>query len=178
MYFNVPQSRQRVIIVGVRNDLGIEPSHPKPQMRPGTVRDALRGLSEIEQDAETGHCWIPAKPGSKTMQALMVTKPGDTLRGFSMSRRLAWDDVCGTIQTGGVAPGYPGSSWPSHPQEHRGISMREAARLASFPDSFTFIDWREGCKRIGNSVPPNLMRAIAEHIKTNILNEFEMGGGG
>jgi DNA (cytosine-5)-methyltransferase 1 len=171
MYFNVPQSRERVIIIGVRNDLEIFPSHPKPQTRPVTVREALRGLSTTEPDATLGHCWIPAKPESKTMRALMITKPGDKLHGFTMSRRLAWDEVCGTIQTGGVAPGYPGSSWPSHPQEHRGISMREAARLASFPDSFAFTDWRAGCKRIGNSVPPILMRAIAEHVRKEILDK-------
>lgn len=41
MYYNVPQSRERVIIIGVRNDLGIEPSHPKPQTRPVTVREAI-----------------------------------------------------------------------------------------------------------------------------------------
>ena len=34
MYFGVPQQRKRVIIIGVRNDLDIEPSHPKPMMRP------------------------------------------------------------------------------------------------------------------------------------------------
>ena len=44
MYFNVPQSRQRVIIIGVRNDLKVEPSHPKPQGKPKTVRQAFSGL--------------------------------------------------------------------------------------------------------------------------------------
>lgn len=170
MYFNVPQSRERMIFVGVRKDVGAEPGHPKARGTPTIVKDAFRGLSMTVQDPTVGHCWVDAKPGSKTLKALQVTRQGETLRGFTMSRRLALGKVAGTIQTGGVALGYPGSSWPSHPTEHRGISMREAARLASFPDDFSFgADWRQGAKRIGNSVPPNFMRAIAEHIRDNIL---------
>ena len=169
MYFDVPQSRERMIFVGVRNDLDVVPSHPRAQGRPVTVRDAFTSLSETVQDVETSHCWIDAKPGSKTLQALENTPQGSTLRGFTMARRLAFNQVSGTVQTGGVAPGYPGSSWPSHPTSHRGISAREAARLASFPDAFRFLGWRDGAKMIGNSVPPLFMRAIAEHIRDHIL---------
>jgi len=172
MYFQVPQSRQRLIWIGVRDDLGIEASFPKAQGRPATVRDAWVGLSKSVKDMASCHWWIDAKPGSKTAKALERTPPGCTLYGFSMSRRLAWDIVAGTIQTGGVALGYPGSSWPSHPTEARGISIREAARLASFPDQFTFQDWRDGARRIGNSVPPLFMQAIAGHIRTEILERM------
>ena len=180
MYFWVPQSRQRLIFIGVQDDLGIEPSHPRAEAKPVTVRDAWFGLSENVKDASMCHWWIDAKPGSKTAVALENTAQGQTLRGFSMSRRLAWDHVAGTIQTGGVAPGYPGSSWPSHPTSPRGISTREAARCASFPDDFGFRDWRDGAKRIGNSVPPLFMRAIAGHVRREILalanQEAQRGG--
>lgn len=58
MYYNVPQSRERVIIIGVREDLGIEPSHPKPQTRPVALRaiadDALASRSQKINP------WIPA----------------------------------------------------------------------------------------------------------------------
>ena len=169
MYFNVPQSRERMIFIGVRQDLGVKPSHPKAQSRPVTVREALDGLSESERDDAIAHEWVDAKPGSKTYKALQKTPQGSRLVGFTMARRLAWNEVAGTIQTGGVAPGYPGSSWPAHPTEHRGISTREAARLTSFPDRFVFQDWRDGAMRIGNSVPPLFMKAIAEHIREHIL---------
>lgn len=54
-----------------------------------------------------------------------------------------------------------------HPFEHRGISVREAARLQSFPDSFVF----EGClshiqQQIGNAVPPLLSKAVMQQILT------------
>lgn len=175
MYFHVPQNRQRLIFVGVREDLGIEPSHPEAEARPATVREAWAGLSETTRDAQVAHEWIDAKPGSKTLLALQRTPQGSRLAGFTMAKRLAWNEVAGTIQTGGVAPGYPGSSWPSHPAAHRGISTREAARLTAFPDSFGFKGWRDGAKRIGNSVPPLFMRAIARHVRDAILSMADMG---
>lgn len=132
MYFNVPQSRERVIIIGVRNDLGIEPSHPKPQTRPAPLR-------EIAPDARASRSqkinpWIPSSQSICT-----ITKtPFD-----------------GIIQTAtGTRP----------------LNGSELRRVGSFPDSFLFIGGLSNqWARIGNSVPPNLMRAIAEHIKNKIL---------
>jgi len=170
MYFQVPQSRQRLIWIGVRDDLEGGVSYPSASNRPIIVQDGLLGLDETQQSDEICHVWIEPKPNSKTHRALRCTPQGATLRGFTMSRRLAWGRVAGTIQTGGVAPCYPGSSWPSHPTRHRGISTREAARLSSFPDRFRFKGWREGALSIGNSVPPLFMRAIARHIRVEILS--------
>ncbi len=87
-----------------------------------------------------------AKPGSKTRRALDRTKEGGTLDGFAVSRRRASGCVAPTLQTGGAAPGQPGSSWPSHPTEPRGISLEEAQRIASFPDQFMFIAPKPGTK--------------------------------
>ena len=92
-----------------------------------------------------GH-FTEAKPGSKTRAALDNTKQGNTLTGFLVSRRRASDCVAPTLQTGGVAPGQPGSSWPSHPTEPRGISLEEAKRIGSFPDQFMFIAPKPGTK--------------------------------
>jgi len=46
MYFNVPQSRERVIIIGVREDLGIEPGHPKPETKPISVKNKIKHLEK------------------------------------------------------------------------------------------------------------------------------------
>jgi DNA (cytosine-5)-methyltransferase 1 len=132
MYYNVPQSRERVIIIGVRNDLGIEPSHPKPQTRPIALR-------EIAPDAKASRSqkinpWIPS-----TRAICTITKtPFD-----------------GIIQTAsGTRP----------------LTDSELRRVGSFPDYFRFVGGLSNqWERIGNSVPPNLMRAIAEHIRKEIL---------
>jgi DNA (cytosine-5)-methyltransferase 1 len=162
MYFNVPQSRERVIIIGVRNDLGIEPTHPKPQTWPVTVREAFAGLTGSEPDADIsrfaiGKEWARLGPGKKSAKYLNLV-------------RAAWDKPSPTI-TKGVGKTRSLAS-VTHPTECRKYSIAEARRVASFPDEFGFAGtWGESLERIGNSVPPNLMRAIAEHIRTEILDK-------
>lgn len=154
MYYNVPQSRERVIIIGVRKDLGIEPSHPKPQTKAITVRKAFHGIDGRGDapDLTPLYCdyWRKAGQGGTVGKQQCVT-------------RLRMDSVCPTLQR------VEGNGAPYHPTECRAISTLERKRIASFPDSFQFTDRASATERIGNSVPPNLMRAIADHIKANIL---------
>jgi DNA (cytosine-5)-methyltransferase 1 len=157
MYYNVPQSRERVIIIGVRNDLGIEPSHPKPQTRPITVMEALRGV-------------VPSKEKQPNVTPLREKRWRETKRGeahherFSLLR-LAWDKPAPTILK------VSGSGGHFHPDEPRLLTISELAALATFNPPYQFEpDWTRAVERIGNSVPPNLMRAIAEHIRREILD--------
>jgi len=146
MYFNVPQSRERVIIVGVRNDLEIEPSHPKPQTRPITIGEAIGDLQLAQ-----------AFPSGKVRLAIECNS----------SYRRKWKDagcVCPTIQASRALLVLDDG-------KVRDMLPAEAARLASFPESFRFAIAGDEQKRIGNSVPPNLMKAIAEHIRKDILTK-------
>ena len=155
MYFNVPQSRERVIIIGVRNDLGIEPSHPKPNTNPVTVREAFSGITgrgdAPNMSAKYQDYWCKAGRGG--VVGLQQTH-----------RRLAWDRPSFVLQKGS---GYGGVY---HPDEPRPLSTLERCRLGSFPDGFRFTSWNAAIERIGNSVPPNLMLAIAEHVRKEILH--------
>ena len=157
MYYNVPQSRQRVIIIGVRNDLNIEPSHPKPQTRPITFRQATKDLWDDDADLYfnpntlTTIAMKKARQGEKdpkhfSRQKLHADKPGHTLR----------KDVLGY--------------W--HPEKFRPLNLNEWVRLGSFPDEFKWTDKKNACHCIGNSVPPNLMKAIALHVKGQILERM------
>ncbi len=128
------------------------------------VKDAWEGLPKIK-DKNIGHTWIDVKPGSKTETSLLSTPPGGKVGSFGGSKKLNFNKIAGTISTGGLLPGYPGSSWPSHPLELRGISYREAARCSSFPDSFNIRNGQLAARCIGNSVPPFLMKAIAIQIR-------------
>ena len=57
-----------------------------------------------------------------------------------------------------------------HPDEPRRLGVAELRRIASFPDAFAFEgDWMDAVNGIGNSVPPLLMRAIARHVRSTIL---------
>jgi DNA (cytosine-5)-methyltransferase 1 len=142
MYFNVPQSRERVIIIGVRNDLGIGPSHPKPQTKPAC---ALCAISDVKEDTLNPY----------------------GLRNFNQARRyMTHHKPSPTLTKSEV----PGSDLPFAGSVR--IGVRGAVRIASFPDSWQWAGkWTDAINRIGNSVPPNLMRAIAEHLRQEILHK-------
>lgn len=167
MYYGVPQSRERVIIIGVREDLGIEPSHPQPQIRPITVREAFKNLPN--QDNEIKKLNIEKFALYNKIKKL---KQGECLTkyysyGFNTAR-LNWDKSSRTITRG--MEHISSCNGLIHPEEHRKLTLLELKRLSSFPDNFKFTDWKNGWHRIGNSVPPLLMKVIAEHIRDNILN--------
>jgi len=158
MYFNVPQSRERVIIIGVREDLKIDPSHPKPQVIPVTAKEAIGKLA-------VGN---PEKHEKQVIEAWQKSKPGKSLR-----------ETCryvGSYQSVRLDPNKPSPTqikshlnW--HWQTPRLLTIQEAGIIQGFPTDFIFKGTKDECKeRIGNSVPPNLMKAIAEHIRTNILD--------
>lgn len=165
MYYNVPQSRERVIIIGVREDLGIEPSHPKPISKLISAYQAIK--SAIIDDCGNPHGSLvermkKVKPGSN------LGKTEKTSAHFSYVR-CPINRPCMTIQKSVTFGGI--SIW--HPFEERNLSIGELKRIASFPDGYIFYgNYEQIVNRIGNSVPPNLMKAIAEHIKFNILERI------
>lgn len=168
MYFDVPQSRQRMIFIGVRNDLGILPGHPKPQSRPITFREAcydLRGNSP--EDRMLGEMLLKVarlQPDNwKTDSDIYKSIKGNLASGIS-TQWIGWDRVCGTLTKSEIS-----TAGLIHPDRERYISLAEAKRISSFPDDFRFIDRKTGIIRMGNSVPPLFMKAIAEHIRDNIL---------
>lgn len=76
-------------------------------------------------------------------------------------KRLAWDDVSRTITAHIARDGY----WYIHPEQHRTLSIREAARLQTFPDIFRFCGHPSiQLRQIGNAVPPALGEAVARRV--------------
>jgi DNA (cytosine-5)-methyltransferase 1 len=157
MYFNVPQSRQRVIIIGVRENLGIESSHPKPKTKVQTVKDAIWELRNDPTD-------LLFNVNTRTASVMLYVKPGGHDPRHHGRVKENWNRPARTL-----CHDFLGYFHVWHPDADRPLTLLEWKRLASYPDDFKFTDKKNGCARIGNSVPPNLMRAIAEHIKKNIL---------
>lgn len=163
MYFGTPQHRRRLIVVGFRNDLDLEPDHPKPQTAPVTFLEAcgdLREDSPGDRQLLPVVRWLAKEQPRKwgTDKAVFTRITGKASGGFSI-HWADWNKVCGTITSEG---GWAGIV---HPDRRRHISLREAIRIGGFPDDFQFTSRKLGLKRIANSVPPPLMEAIARHIK-------------
>ena len=156
-YYYVPQSRERVIIIGVRDDLNCNPIFPKPQSVPITVREAIGHLP----------VGVPGKHQKQVIEAWHKSKPG-------RSRRKACRYV-GSFQSVRLDPNRPSyTQVKSHLHWHynipRKLTIKEAAILSGFPEDYKWAGTKPDKKeRIGNSVPPLFMKAIAEHIRDKIL---------
>jgi len=130
----------------------------------------LRGLEDDLDDFSYGREWNPALLTSslrtvhteKSIERFQLTQPGD-VEPVSRFYRLPPNGLCNTLRAGtGSERGAFTSPRPIHPCLPRVISVREAARLHSFPDWFRFhaTKWH-GFRQIGNAVPPLLGRAVA-----------------
>jgi DNA (cytosine-5)-methyltransferase 1 len=173
MYYNVPQSRERVIIIGVREDIGIEPSHPKPQSKPIPLKDVILNIKEDGTEVYYPIWLLKAvkeikrrETQSQGTKKTAFKKYKGTTGGSHGFIRLSWMRPSATL-----CKSFGSVAFLGHPDDKRFLNLSECKRVASFPDKFEFIgDFRKQIiARIGNSVPPNLMKAIAEHIKENIL---------
>lgn len=73
--------------------------------------------------------------------------------------RLSWDVPAPTL-----VPGH--SAFPLHPEEHRSITVREAACITGFPKDYKFFgNHSKRCEQVGNAIPPKLAESIAESVK-------------
>lgn len=143
--YGVPQSRERVIIVGTRPDVP-KFSPPKATHEKSahvTAKDAIQDLAHVPEDEEFNHVWSRAsKSAEQGSRRMIADRPGYTIRA----------ECHGNIQF--------------HYELPRRISMREAARFQSFPDSFIFDSkLRETERQVGNAVPPVLAWHIAKAVK-------------
>lgn len=169
----VPQKRKRMIFIGVRKDLGIDPPFPTPQRRVFTVKDAIFDIP----DSELGE-YIRPKGRYEKLSALipqgsqmdrLLVEHGKKGTSFGL-KRLNQDLPSNTlIKTSNAYAGL------LHPTKNRFISTREAARIQSFPDEYDWGDSAYGkiIARLGNSVPPLMMRAIAETIDREVLQKVK-----
>lgn len=159
--FDVPQSRPRIIFIGVRNDIFKEWKLLKTH-KEISFNTACIGLKIPDSELQ----FAKRIENHTSMQYIKLLKQGETAskyhpKGsyFNISR-INEDKPVRTILA---------KCSLIHPRENREITLSECKRLSSFPDDFKFLSIHDGILRIGNSVPPNLMYHIANYVK-NILN--------
>lgn len=186
--YQVPQKRERLILIAIRNDLvnGVQFHWPSPYKRIMTLRDAFFQGELFPTD-------VPPSPGQhyaekKARVLAMVPQGGDwrdlpveeqkAYMGGSyflaggktgMARRLSLDEPSLTLT---CSPAQKQTE-RCHPTETRPLTIREYARIQTFPDDWSF----EGSllaqyKQIGNAVPVNLAYAIGRAV-VRLLNDID-----
>lgn len=176
-YFGVGQKRERIVIIGIRDDLDIEFSYPEPDQKMTTLRQALKDCppSEGEEYSEKkrkvlelvppGGCWVDLPEDIAKLYMGKSYYSGGGRRG--MARRISWDEPCLTLT---CSPSQKQTE-RCHPEETRPFTVREYARIQSFPDSWNFCgSIGDQYKQIGNAVPVEMARRIGVQIKLAVLD--------
>jgi len=173
-HFGVPQRRKRGFIIGLK---GARPHLPEPSGQRSTVRDAIGDLP-LEPDGLDWH--IGRNPTARSIERYRCIPPGGNRFDLIEKRpditprcwlekptgstdvfgRLEWDKPALTIRTEFFKPE---KGRYLHPEADRALTHREAARLQTFPDDFVFVGGKAAvAEQIGNAVPPQLAKAVAE----------------
>jgi DNA (cytosine-5)-methyltransferase 1 len=185
VHYKVPQKRERLILVGVRKDIKIQYEYPKPNKKIYTLRDALKKgeLFSSNVPKSTGAKYpkskidvldlvppkgywrdLPLNIQKKFMGGSFYLGGGKT----GMARRIGWDEPCLTLT---CSPAQKQTE-RCHPDETRPFTVREYARIQTFPDDWEFEgSMAQQYKQIGNAVPVNLGREVGYSI-VKFLNEY------
>ena len=188
VFYKVPQKRERLFLIGIRKDLApkVEFKWPSPYNRIMTLKDALKP-GELYDDK------VPNSPGQKYPQRkkeiLDLIPPGSYWRSLpddiqreymqksyflgggktGMARRLSWDEPSLTLT---CSPAQKQTE-RCHPDETRPLTVREYARIQTFPDEWEFSGpLTSQYKQIGNAVPVNLAHAVGRSLAA-LLNDIE-----
>lgn len=176
--FGVPQDRKRVFFIGYRNDLGMKFQFPKG-LTIGNKITLENAISDLKDNV------LPAKEGNYTNGENCKIKNHEYMIGgfssmfMSRNRVRSWDEVSYTIQAGGRhAPIHPQAPKMNFIEQnvrefvkgkehlYRRLSVRECARVQTFPDDFVF-HYKSvvaGYKMIGNAVPVEMAKVLGEKI--------------
>ncbi len=181
--YGVPQSRERVVIVGIHKKINksfVFPQEEYAEDNQRTFRDAtfdLQNLESGEKSSDPLHWsvshpkhvinWLKDVPeGCSAHENEDLSKRPPS--GFNTTyKRIKWDEPCSTISTNfSMISG----SRNVHPISTRALTIREATRVQSFPDEFVFCgNWGDIRKSIGNAVPPLLAKEIAKEVYLQIF---------
>lgn len=184
IFYNVPQKRERLILIGVRKDVDVDFLFPKPFKKIYTLRDALKAGELYPTDVPEsngakypehkrkvldlvpqGGYWrdLPLDIQKAYMQKSFYLGGGKT----GMARRISWDEPSLTLT---CSPAQKQTE-RCHPEETRPFTVREYARIQTFPDEWTFAgSVSQQYKQIGNAVPCNLAKELGFSL-VRFLNE-------
>lgn len=178
--YGVPQIRERIFFYGSR--IGIDMTPPSPAFSENgsqkwkTVGEAIGDLATVSEDAKINH--VPLKHGSTNIARYKLIPEGGRLpendlpsdlyrKNFGNTfKRLHRDKPALTM-----VPGH--NAFPIHPWLDRSLTVREAARIQTFPDDYIFVGPRDKqCMQVGNAVPPMLAEIWANYFIKELDNFY------
>eukprot|EP00983_Pelagomonas_calceolata_P102659 1158833-Pelagomonas_calceolata.AAC.1 len=155
-WYDIPENRERVIFLGIRKDIAKDIRFKWPQecqKITKTLRDAIGDLP-LELDERIQH---------------VATNHKVKITGYLGNRELDWDKVSPTITGRGGGTGGPVIN--IHPSGERRMTVREYARIQTFPDNFFFYgSVSSKYRQIGNAVPPKFSLFLAEFIQSTLVH--------
>jgi DNA (cytosine-5)-methyltransferase 1 len=181
-WLGVPQMRQRLIFIGTRADLNVEPRYPDPFGPPVTCGEAIGDLDALVEWREDGTCYDPEDGERIDLKGTAISRvwrdaydrkaqPGGKYRNLRPAHR---DEPAPTIvATGGNRATAASTHWTP-----RSLTLAEVRRICSFPDDFSLSPTgdrvigaihRANWERMGRAVPPLMMRAVA----TSVLHTLQ-----
>ena len=191
-WLGVPQQRQRVIFIGMRNDLELDPVFPKPLMYRYSVRDAIPwiiqathrqgGFGPLTSTAnrpspailKTGcELHVEAESALTEIQGKVYDKvePGKSFqtKGYTENYKGGFSKI--RVSGDGASPTISTQADLFHPTERRKFTIAELKRIGAFPDDFELVgSYAKQWARVGNSVPPLMMRAVAEQVRDSLTS--------
>lgn len=177
--YGVAEKRERVVIIGIRNDIQVDYEYPTPHDYKPVLRDVLKNVpksegatypqskKEVFDLVPPGGCWrdLPEDIARSYMKGSYNLGGGKT----GMARRISWDEPSLTI----LCSPCMKQTDRCHPDETRPFTVRESARIQSFPDTWQFCgNLHSKYKQIGNAVPVNLAKEIGLSI-IKVLKEIK-----
>ncbi|HIC10255.1 MAG TPA: DNA (cytosine-5-)-methyltransferase [Campylobacterales bacterium] len=181
--YGVAQKRERIFIIGIRNDFFKgEFQFPKPLKKKLVLKDVLKNCPpspcatysekkrEILKLVPAGGYWkdLPENIAKEYLGKSYYSNGGKT----GVARRLSWNEPSLTIL---CSPSQKQTE-RCHPDEVRPLSIRESARIQSFPDSWEFVgSISEQYKQIGNAVPVELAKHVGLAIKSYLKKRRHYG---
>ena len=186
--YKVPQDRKRIFFVGFRKDLNMTFQFPRGFSKKRFLQDVIDDLKDNVLSASDKNYTNDDKCKIDNHEYMTG---GFSSMFMSRNRVRSWDEPSFTIQAGGRhAPLHPQAPKmqlveqnkrifvPTHEHLYRRLSVRECARIQTFPDThkFYYNNLTAGYKMVGNAVPPNLAYYLAKKIfedlsKLNLNNE-------
>ena len=188
--FGVPQKRQRLFIIGVRNDVGeavgidsdeaVRDVFPAPTQVGVTIRSALADLQQTEKDVWP---WTRSAMVSSSLASLIRLLPKNPAKPLGRSRlpRLHQELHADAVFVGSAGPDHgrfgpapDGLTGAIHPEKDRKFTLPELKRLTALPDDFVLTGTLgQAAERACRMVPPLLTKAIAESVFEKVLQPYK-----